>query len=48
MGDIRSLEDNTLVSPNKKVKLDHDFERNENSQPVKHERRKGVAPVKKE
>ena len=48
MGEARSLDEDTLVSPAKKVKLDHDFERNENSQPLKYERRKGEAPVKQE
>lgn len=46
--DTRPPDEDTLVSPAKKVKLDHNFERSENSQPVKYERRKGEAPVKQE
>lgn len=48
MVETRPPDEDTLVSPSKKVKLDHDFKRNENSQPVKYERRKGEAPVKQE
>lgn len=46
--DTRPPDEDILVSPAKKVKLDHNFERSENSQPVKYERRKGEAPVKQE